>query len=279
MSININSKQMKLNSAGKKFLTALLLTGAGVSIGVTINQNQPLVNANAVSKKSVVGTTDGNIKLLSYQMPTVNKELRSNLGIPGASLPSSDGVDPNMNAYLYGQVLSESSANNTKNYKVQYSLKSKGSSTATPYATFEKKSFGDAKAANNYTKTINSSDQSGTSVDLGNGITGKAIGTAGTTYTHWAQQGYWVQTSQEQSAPNGGYTDIAKGTAGLLNGTKLPQLAKGENGAVNFDSQAAAQSGKLGQKIVVQDGSNVFTLQAHDPVTATKMASSIDPSI
>lgn len=290
MLFNENSSRVKLYKAGKKWVTALLISGSLAGVGIIGSQINPQVNAaTPQAKQTVSNASQQNPRLTQF-----NKDLNNSIGSPAGgagghgseplTLPTADGLGTKTSH----QDLNVRYAANSipGNYSVYYSVGNKpstfnapGLSKQSPYATYQLKTFSNQDQASKYVKSINSSG-SGSTVNLGHGIKGTKGGAAGSQYTNWNQQGYNLQTRQSNVSSNGGYSGIDKGTAGLLTQNKLPQLQKeingnGSNGAVNFDTTDTTQKGKLGQKIVFQQGSQVYQITAHDPVTAIKMATSV----
>lgn len=227
-------------------------------------------SSSSVNNSSATSTTNVKVNATSSRLNQLNKQLTTALG--NIALPQADGLENgsnNLNIRYTG---------NTSNYQIFYSVGNQPTTFNNPtlkqqnaYAILQKQTYGsksDAEAQINYLpKSVN---QGLPSVDLGSGITGYRDSGAGNIHLLW-NEGHWSLSVHAINIKNQDPEPLAKQIVSLLNQYSLP--APDKVGQINFDVNI--NPGARDQIISWQDGNVVYSITAHDPVTAIKMAASI----
>ena len=274
---------VKLYKTKKKWVTALVVSGITMSMGLGIgivNQSTDVsaITIDPVNKK----LTQNKSVVQSVPMDTANTQIKNillaNDGTDenwSPSLPTQSGLYGNYsNSYANATIVSQ----NGKDYSIDYRI---GPTTGqgTKYANYTKTSYASEKEAAFAVEDQWPGRADGNwSVPLGHG----AIGSEGMPRTQngiseegieWGQQNY-LAFAYDRSVD--GSINLAKKAVDQLSSENLPEpTGTFSEGVIILDGPGTSQANSLEQKIFIQQGSDVYTLSAHDPQTLITMAGSL----
>lgn len=147
-------------------------------------------------------------------------------------------------------------------------LNSKQLNLETPVASYLKNTFNSKEEAKVAVNPI--SDNGGTKVDLGSGITGYQQGAAGSSYLSW-KEGNWNLVVRASNVEGQEPQTLAKQVVAYLEKAALP--APKDSGQITLDLN---NTGAKANQVVWQEGSVVYTVTHQDPMSALEMAVSMN---
>ncbi len=137
----------------------------------------------------------------------------------------------------------------------------------TPIASYQKVTY---EEKNQAAEAVHATpDDGGQAVDLGHAITGHMQGAAGSSYLSW-QEGNWNLTVRAVNQENQDPVPVAKKIVAYLEEAMLPAPDLGQ---ITVDM---GKSDYTATTVSWQDGKITYTLQHQDPLSALKMAVSMN---
>ena len=275
---------IKLYKVKKKWVTVLVVSGITMSLGLGIgivNQTTDVsaITIDPVNKK----LTQNKAVVQSVPMDTANTQIKNillaNDGTDetwSPSLPTQSGLYGDYaNSYANATIVNQ----NGKDYSIDYRI---GPTTGqgTKYANYNKISYSSEfkaiHAINDSLAGTGAGDyynDKGEPVNLGYGTTGKKENYKNS--VEWVQQNYYITANNKDSNYN-----LAKEVVKKLSSEELPKINQEEgapffNGIINLDPDATSKANSLEQTFMVRQGTDVYTLNAHDPQTLIDMAISL----
>ncbi|MCM0599836.1 hypothetical protein [Periweissella fabalis] len=279
----------------KKFILAIPIAFLGLSLTACGN-NQPNQVSDTTSKISSNDTSNSNNEQHHNERSSSSS---SNKSVTSTQTPSKPATTDNrigqLNTKLVdvlGKIalpqvdgLNKGSANlnvrytgDTNNYQIFYSVGNQprpfnaaNLKNENPYAIFQKQTFSSVDQAAQQINYISPDNNQGLpSTDLGSGITGYSQMGAGNIHLVW-NEGNWSLSVHAINIENQDPKPMAKEIVTLLNTYRLPIPDK--HGQVQLDVNI--NPGARDQIIRWQAKNVVYTITAHDPSTAIKLAASI----
>lgn len=242
----------------------------GSPIATFGNDNDTLQN-NPSAKKALNRLITAQPVTQRNRIKVLNTDLQAKLG--KVALPQVTGLGQG------SQNLNIAYTGNHDNYTINYTVGDKpipfnnpAVNQQNPYAVLQKQTFNSANEAKQQISYIVAEDAfSGMpATGLKSGITAYYDQGAGHTNLYW-NEGNWSLGVKANSLANQKPDSLAHQTLDWLDQYFLP--APKSVGQISFNSTIAPRM--RDQVIKWQDGNIVFTLTAHDPETAIKMAASI----
>ncbi|MCH4164295.1 MAG: hypothetical protein LKF37_05865 [Lentilactobacillus diolivorans] len=272
-----NSQSQDQHAGGSKISNASKTDMQNSSTSSTSSSSQSTQSnaqsSSATNNQSSTSNNSGtsNQAAGSSRIDSLNHELIQKLG--NVTLPTSDGLT------THNGKLNVRYSGNQANYQILYSvgnhaldLNATQVTKQTPYASFQKKTYGSTSAAAgaiDYTKP--SQNKGLPKVKLSNKVTGYENAGGGQHYLLWNEDNWSLAV--HGSVVN--HTDpkpTAVQTVKLLESYKLP--VPNSYGAIQFNVHAAKDHLR-DQSISWQDGQTVYTLKGTDINTAITMAASV----
>ena len=269
---------IKLYKVKKKWVTALVVSGITLSMGLGIGIVNQTTDVSAITIDPVNKKLAQNKAVVqSVPMDTANTQIKN-------ILLANDGTDENWSpslptqSGLYGDY-ANSYANativnqNGKDYSIDYRV---GPTTGqgTKYANYAKKSYDSIEQAQNVIKEQTPGKGSlspEAPVDMGDSIPQQEINYNNHQGLYWRQKDYGVIIWDNNTSNN---PISSQQIIDKIDSETLPQVYNQYGGSFRLDADME-NNPNLGQKIFIRQGADVYTLSAHDPQVLFTMAGSL----
>lgn len=257
-------------SADKASQASSTTSSSTTSSSATSSSTSAQNSSSASSSKTPSKEAAVSLASSTSRLGQLNHKLQTKLG--NIALPQADGLtngSANLNIRYTGDA---------KNYQIFYSVGNQPRefnaavlTKENPYAILQKETFASNAQAAEKINHINADANKGLpATDLGSGITGHSEMGAGNIHLVW-NEGNWSLSVHAINIENQDPKPMAKQIVQLLNTYRLP--APNQYGQIQFDVNIIP--GDRNQIIKWQEQNIVYTITAHDPTTAIKLAASI----